>query len=85
MAAICQFMQECCLVAPNAQFPGLDLYLTYVYWCLQNEVPVQDQFTFADQLEGHGLQYRETEDSCYFRGIAVLPQYRIDPAESQDC
>jgi hypothetical protein len=40
-------------------------------------VPVQDQFTFLDMSESYGLKYRERRNRSWFRGIAVLPAYRV--------
>jgi hypothetical protein len=36
------FMEECRLVARNARYAAVDLYLTYVRWALYKGVPVQD-------------------------------------------
>ena len=45
---------------------------------------MQDQFTFADMLECCGLKYREGKKRAWFKGVVVLPTYRIDDlAESQ--
>ena len=82
MKPITQFVEECCLVARNARYPALDLYLAYVYWSLEAGSPVQDQFTFVEMLEGYGLKYRERRRHCYFKGISLLPKYRSDVAES---
>ena len=72
------FLEECCVLARNARYPALDLYLTYVYWCLEKGIPVQDQFTFLDVMESHGLRYRERKRGSWVRGVSVLPRYRID-------
>lgn len=77
MRPISGFVEECCLLAPNARFPAVDLYLTYVHWCLESGVPVQDQFTFLDMLECYGLKYRERKNGSWFKGISVLPEYRV--------
>ena len=77
MKPISGFVDECCLLAPNARFPAVELYLTYVRWCLASGVPVQDQFTFLDMIESYGLKYRERRNGSWFRGIAVLPAYRV--------
>ena len=78
MKPITGFVEECCLIAQNARYPAVDLYLTYVHWCLANGVPVQDQFTFLDLLECYGLKYRERKNGSWFKGIAVLPAYRME-------
>ncbi len=78
------FLGECYLVARNARCPAVDLYLAYVRWALPNGVPVQDQFTFIDRLKGRGLKYRQRKDESWFQGVAVLPQYRFDMAESHE-
>ncbi len=74
---ICNFVDDCCLIARNAKYPAIDLYLTYVHWCLCNGTAVQDQFTFCEVLECYGLKYRERKKRSWFRGIAVLPEHRI--------
>ena len=84
MQPINAFLDECCLIARNARFPAIDLYLIYVHWCLQSGTPVQDQFTFVDLLEGCGLKYRERKKRSWFRGIAVLPEHRIDCEATHD-
>src|SRR5271166_722041 len=48
MKPIKKFLGKCCLFARNARYPAIDLYLTYVIWCIENAVPVPDQFTFLD-------------------------------------
>ena len=78
------FVEECCLVARNARYAAVDLYLTYVRWALYNGVPVQDQFSFIDRLKRRGLKYRQSKHESWFHGVAVLPQYRADMAESQE-
>jgi hypothetical protein len=77
MRPISGFVEECCLLAQNARYPAVDLYLTYVHWCLNSGVPVQDQYTFLDMLECYGLKYRERKNRSWFRGISVLPAYRV--------
>ena len=77
MKPISGFVDECCLIARNARYPAVELYLTYVRWCLQSGVPVQDQFTFLEVLECYGLRYRERKNNSWIKGISVLPEYRI--------
>jgi len=78
------FLGECCFVARNARCHAVGLYLAYVRWALYNGVPVQDQFTFIDRLKRRGLKYRQRKDESWFHGVAVLPQYRADLAESHE-
>jgi hypothetical protein len=78
MKPITRFLGQCCLLARNARYPAVDLYITYVYWCLENGAPVQDQYTFLDLLECYGLKYRERRSRSWLKGIAVLPRYRIE-------
>jgi hypothetical protein len=77
MKPIAGFVEECCLLARNARYPAAQLYLAYVHWCLQSGTPVQDQFTFLELLECYGLKYRERKNKAWFRGISVLPAYRV--------
>lgn len=77
MKPIIGFVKNCCLIARNARYPAVNLYLTYVRWCLENSVPVQDQFTFLELLECSGFKYREHRNHSWFKGIAVRPQYRL--------
>ena len=72
------FVKSCCLVAANARCPAIDLYLTYVNWCINRRVTVYDQFVFLDMLEKHGFSYNAEPGNSYFEGIAVLPRYRVD-------
>jgi hypothetical protein len=76
MRPIAGFVEQCCLLARNARYGAIDLYLTYVHWCLHSGVPVQDQYTFLDMLESYGLKYRERKNRSWFKGIAVRPEYR---------
>lgn len=78
MKPITGFMDECCLIAANARFPAVELYLTYVRWCLAGGVPVQDQFTFLEVLECYGLKYRERKNQSWFKGVAVRPEFRLE-------
>jgi hypothetical protein len=77
MKPISGFVEECCLFARNARVSAVELYLAYVHWCLDAGVPVQDQFTFLDMIECYGLKCRERRSGSWFRGIAVLPAYRV--------
>jgi hypothetical protein len=78
MKPLTGFVEECCLLAPNARYPAVKLYITYVRWCLNASIPVQDQFTFLELLERYGLKYRERKNTSWFRGISVRPEHRID-------
>jgi hypothetical protein len=73
-----RFVRQCCLVADNARYPAIELYLTYVNWCLNAGAPVHDQFTFLEMLEKHGFKYRNYSRGCWFKGISVLPPYRVE-------
>jgi hypothetical protein len=73
------FVKKCCLIAENAKYPALELYLTYVNWCLNYGKTVHDQFTFLDMLEEQGFPYHSAQPGgTIFQGISVLPHYRID-------
>ena len=72
------FVKSCCMVADNARYPALDLYLTYVNWCINRRVTVYDQFYFLDMLQEQGFVYNHTPGKSYFEGIAVLPVYRVE-------
>lgn len=72
------FVKRCCLVASNANYPALELYLTYVNWCLNYGAPVVDQFTFLDMLEEAGFRYKHRKNGPWFKGITVLPPYRVE-------
>ena len=78
------FLGECCLVARNARYAAVDLYLAYVRWALYNGVPVQDQFSFIDRLKRRGLKYQQQKDQSWFRGVAVRPPYRADVAQRHE-
>jgi phage/plasmid-associated DNA primase len=73
-----RFMKKCCLLAPNAEYPAVELYLTYVNWCLNEGTDVHDQFSFLEMLEETGLGYAQGKKGCWFQGISVLPTYRIE-------
>lgn len=83
MKPIHTFLTDCCLFARNARYPAIDMYLTYVHWSLETGSPVQDQFTFVEVLESFGLKYRERKTRSWFRGIAVLPEYRFNVETTQ--
>ncbi len=72
------FVKRCCIVAENARYPALDLYLTYVNWCINRRKTVYDQFAFLEMLESHGFVYNARPGKSYFEGIAVLPPYRVE-------
>lgn len=72
------FVKKCCLIADNARYPALELYLTYVNWCLNAGAPVHDQFTFLEMLEQQGFQYSPKKKGSWFKGISVLPPYRVE-------
>jgi hypothetical protein len=71
------FVKKCCLVARNARYPAIELYLTYVNWCLNTGAPVVDQFAFLEMLEKRGFPYKQRKNGTWFKGISVLPPYRI--------
>lgn len=72
------FVKKCCLTAKNARYPALELYLSYVNWCINAGAEVHDQFSFLETLEEQGFKYSQKKGGCWFRGITVLPNYRID-------
>ena len=76
MEPISAFVEHCCLMARNARTAVIDLYLAYVLWCLDEGIPVQDQFTFLDALRCIGLKLRHRKHAMWFRGITILPAYR---------
>lgn len=71
-----KFVKKCCLIAENARYPAVELYLAYVNWCINHGVAVHDQFSFLEKLEGQGFNYDQHKGSCWFNGISVLPAYR---------
>jgi hypothetical protein len=73
-----RFVKSCCLVADNACYPALDLYLTYVNWCINRRTTVYDQFYFLDMLQEQGFVYNPAPGKSYFQGITVLPSYRVE-------
>jgi hypothetical protein len=73
-----RFMKRCCLVARNARYPALELYLTYVNWCINTHSDIHDQFSFLDMLQEHGFQHTQEKSGCFFEGITVLPNYRVE-------
>ena len=73
-----RFVKSCCLVADNARYPALDLYLTYVNWCINRRTTVYDQFYFLDMLQEQGFAYNALPGKSYFEGIAVLPPFRVE-------
>jgi hypothetical protein len=73
-----RFVKACCLVADNAKYPALDLYLTYVNWCINRRTTVYDQFFFLDMLQEQGFTYNALPGKSYFEGITVLPSYRVE-------
>jgi hypothetical protein len=72
-----RFVKACCLVAENARYPALDLYLTYVNWCINRRMTVYDQFYFLEMLERQGFVYNSDSGKSFFEGICVLPAYRV--------
>jgi hypothetical protein len=72
------FVKKCCIIAKNARYPALELYLTYVNWCLNAGATVHDQFSFLEMLEAHGFKYGQRKGGCWFKGISVLPPYRVE-------
>lgn len=71
------FVKSCCLIAANARYPAVDLYLTYVNWCINRRVTVYDQFSFLEMMENQGFVYNSRPGKSYFEGVCVLPHYRV--------
>jgi hypothetical protein len=78
MKPLTGFVKKCCIIAENAKYPALELYLTYVNWCLNAGAPVHDQFSFLEMIEQQGFQYSQKKNGSWFRGISVLPPYRVE-------
>src|SRR5438105_713165 len=78
MKPLTGFVKKCCIIAENAKYPALELYLTYVNWCLNAGAPVHDQFSFLEMIEKHGFKYSQKKNGTWFRGISVLPPYRVE-------
>ena len=73
-----RFVKTCCLKAENARYPALELYLTYVNWCLNHGATVYDQFSFLEMIEAHGFTYNYQPGKSWFDGLTVLPAYRVE-------
>lgn len=78
MKTLTGFVDTCCLIADNARYPALELYLTYVNWCLNRGAPVHDQFSFMEDMEDEGYTYIQKRGGSFFKGISVLPPYRVE-------
>ena len=72
------FVKKCCLIAENARYPALELYLTYVNWCLNPGRPCMTSSRFLEMLEAHGFQYSHETNGTWFQGVTVLPPYRVE-------
>ncbi len=72
-----RFVKKCCLVAENARYPALELYLSYVNWCVNARATDYDQFSFLEVIEAHGFAYDRQPGKGWFEGITVLPAYRV--------
>ena len=73
-----KFVKRCCLVASNARYPALELYLTYVNWCINVGAGIHDQFSFLEMIEAHGFTYHQRKGASFFEGITVMPNYRVE-------
>lgn len=78
MKTLTGFVDTCCLIATNARYSALELYLTYVNWCLNRGAPVHDQFSFMEEMEEEGYVYHQKKGGSYFVGISVLLPYRVE-------
>ena len=78
LKTLSKFVDTCCLVAENAHYPAVELYLTYVNWCINRGAAVHDQFSFLDEMEDQGFPHFQQKAGCYFHGISVLPNYRVE-------
>ena len=81
MKPLTGFVKKCCIIAENARYPALELYLTYVNWCLNAGAPVHDQFSFLEMIEKQGFRYSQKSQKRggpWFKGISVLPPYRVE-------
>jgi phage/plasmid-associated DNA primase len=78
MNTLTGFVDTCCLVAENAKYSALEMYLTYVNWCINEGTEVHDQFSFLEMLEDQGYEYHQKKGGSFFRGITVLPNYRVE-------
>ncbi|MBX9678357.1 MAG: hypothetical protein K2X38_06305 [Gemmataceae bacterium] len=78
MKPIRRFVKKCCIVAENARYPAIELYLTYVNWCLNAGVAIHDQFAFLEMLQETGFSCNRQKSGAWFEGITVLPNYRVE-------
>ncbi len=78
MKTLTGFVDTCCMIAGNARYPALELYLTYVNWCLNRGAPVHDQFSFMEEMEDYGFTYFQKKGGSYFEGVTVLLPYRVE-------
>jgi hypothetical protein len=78
MKPLRDFVKKCCITADNARYPAMDLYLTYVNWCINRRCTVYDQFAFLEMLERQGFVYNARPGRSFFEGISVLPPYRVE-------
>jgi putative DNA primase/helicase len=71
MDTVAAFLEECCVVHPDAKTKSSDLYNRYGYWAAANGADAVSQRAFSLSLRGKGYERAKRMDGAWFLGVTA--------------
>jgi putative DNA primase/helicase len=81
-----QFIEDCCIIEPNAVAKAGDLYKAYVNWAKEQGLSERERFTnnaFGRRM-GDKFTKSHVEHGKLYHGLRVLTEYRSDSISSSN-
>ncbi len=76
MDVVAQFLEDCCILEPNAQAGATDLYTAYKNWCSANGERWLSQRLFGGRLNERGYESRRGAGGTWiYDGIGIVQDY----------
>lgn len=81
-----QWVNECCMPAPDTKAPWTDFYSSYRFWAEQNHVGTLKASEVKERLAGMGYPTKRIKGTPYTRGLLVLRSKTVgeEPSAVED-
>jgi len=82
MDILAAFLNERCVISPEAVTPAKDLYAAYTQWCFEYGERPETQRSFGMRLSERGFERTKHKGRCHWRGITLVD--RVDDVDDVD-
>jgi putative DNA primase/helicase len=72
MDVLARFLEDCCVVAPDAQAGAGDLYRAFKQWCEQTGEPAQKQTWFGRRMAERGFEAVRSSNARLWKGVSLV-------------